>query len=65
MAFIQIIEAMLIVLFSLLIIIGLPVAAVAQSFDKGNYVEVKKRTILRSNIKMEKARETLDPEKAF
>lgn len=56
---------MLIVLFCLLIIIGSPVGAIAQFIDKGNYVKVKKRTMLCSNIKMEKARGALDPEKAF
>jgi hypothetical protein len=56
---------MLMALFCLLIIIGSSVAAVDLFIDKGNYVEVKKRTMLRSNIEMEKAREALDPEKAF
>jgi hypothetical protein len=41
------------------------VAALAQFIDRGNHVEVKKRTMLCLNNKMEKAKGALDPEKAF
>jgi hypothetical protein len=47
---------MLMALFCLLIIIGSSVAALAQFIDKGKYVEVKKKAMLYSNIKMEKAK---------
>jgi hypothetical protein len=56
---------MLMSLFLFLILSGFPLSAFAQFIDKGDYVEVKKGTMLCSNIKMEHAKGALDPGKVF
>jgi hypothetical protein len=56
---------MLMSLFLFLILIGFPLSAFAQFIDKGDYVEVKKGTMLCSNIKMEQAKGAFDPGKVF
>lgn len=54
---------MLMSLLLLPILIGFPMSTFAQFIDKGDYVEVKKGTMLCSNIKMEQAKGALDPGK--
>lgn len=56
---------MLMSLFLFLILIGFPLSAFAQFVDKGDYVEVKKSTMLCSNIKMEQVKGAREPEKTF
>jgi len=56
---------MLMYLLLLPILIGFPVAGLAQFTDKGDIVEVEKGTKLCSNITMEKARGSLDPSRIF
>ncbi|HSF67123.1 MAG TPA: hypothetical protein VLA67_06800 [Nitrospiraceae bacterium] len=52
---------MVIPFFSLLILIGFPLAAFAQFIDKGDRVEVRKGTKLCSNVTMEQAKGSRDP----
>lgn len=56
---------MLMYLLLLPILIGFPMAGLAQFTDKGENVEVKKGTKLCSNIKMEEAKMAVDPGRIF
>jgi hypothetical protein len=56
---------MLMSLFLFLILSGFPLSAFAQFIDKGDYVEVKKGTLLCPNLKMEQEKGALDPGKVF
>ena len=47
------------------ILVGIPMAGLAQFTDKGDHVEVEQGTKLCSNIKMEKAKGSLDPSRIF
>lgn len=49
----------------LLILIGIPMSALAQFMDKGDKVEVVKGTRLCSNVKMEKEKGSRDPGRVF
>ncbi|TLY16457.1 MAG: hypothetical protein E6K69_04100 [Nitrospirae bacterium] len=56
---------MIMYLLLLPILVGFPTAGLAQFTDKGDNVEVEKGTKLCSNIKMEKAKGSLDPSRIF
>ncbi len=47
------------------ILIGFPILGLAEFIDKGNNVEVKKGTKLCSNVKMDKAKGSVDPGRIF
>ena len=48
-----------------LILIGFPLSAFAQFIDKADRVEVEKGTKLCSNVKMERAKGSVDPGRVF
>jgi hypothetical protein len=52
-------------LWFLLLLIGFPLSTLAQFIEKGDMVEVGKGTRLCSNVKMEKAKGSLEPGRVF